>query len=247
MINLAQITPTRNFNLLYIILDSIFIIILLILLILKKRYVTTLFALFGGILYFLVDFGYFYLLSHSRSIYINEILQGSTMTGLILFWMSMSYGITNFAFIWLCLKKDKHLKNWLFLIIGWWLIAPSISLLGGDSNIQTFRTTNQYHTYMAIILIVGYGGLLAYNLFTKRKQIDLIKLNIIGIMVQFSWEFALLINNIRPMNENSISTIVLNSLIETNLGMPYIFLIYVFVARYVKDDFKKVTQDENIC
>ena len=239
-----EITPTRNFNLLYIILDSIFILILLIMLLVKKRYLTTLFALFGGVLYFIVDFGYFYLLSHSRQIMIDDVIQNDLVTGLILFWMSMSYGITNFAFIWLCLRKDKHLKNWLMLIIGWWLMVPLIASLGGPNNIQTFRTTNQYHSYMAILLVIGYGGLLIYNLLTKKKQIQLLWLNLIGISVQFSWEFALLIHGIRPMNGNSISTIIVNSLLETNLGMPYIFLIFLCMNRYISEDLKKVKTNE---
>lgn len=239
---LFDITPTRNFNLLYIILDSIFILFLLIMLVVKKRYFTTLFALFGGVLYFIVDFGYFYLLSHSRQIMIDDVIQNDLVTGLILFWMSMSYGITNFAFIWLCLRKDKHLKNWLILIIGWWLMVPLIASLGGPNNIQTFRTTNQYHSYMAILLVIGYGGLLIYNLLTKKKQIQLLWLNLIGISVQFSWEFALLIHGIRPMNGNSISTIIVNSLLETNLGMPYIFLIFLCINRYISEDLKKVNQ-----
>ena len=239
---LFDITPTRNFNLLYIILDSIFILFLLIMLVVKKRYFTTLFALFGGVLYFIVDFGYFYLLSHSRQIMIDDVIQNDLVTGLILFWMSMSYGITNFAFIWLCLRKDKHLKNWLMLIIGWWLMVPLIASLGGPNNIQTFRTTNQYHSYMAILLVIGYGGLLIYNLLTKKKQIQLLWLNLIGISVQFSWEFSLLIHGIRPMNGNSISTIIVNSLLETNLGMPYIFLIFLCINRYISEDLKKVNQ-----
>lgn len=241
---LFDITPTRNFNLLYIILDSIFILFLLIMLVVKKRYFTTLFALFGGVLYFIVDFGYFYLLSHSRQIMIDDVIQNDLVTGLILFWMSMSYGITNFAFIWLCLRKDKHLKNWLMLIIGWWLMVPLIASLGGPNNIQTFRTTNQYHSYMAILLVIGYGGLLIYNLLTKKKQIQLLWLNLIGISVQFSWEFALLIHGIRPMNGNSISTIIVNSLLETNLGMPYIFLIFLCINRYISEDLKKVKTNE---
>lgn len=239
-----EITPTRNFNLLYIILDAIFILFLLIMLLVRKRYLTTLFALFGGVLYFIVDFGYFYLLSHSRQILIDGVIQNDLITGLILFWMSMSYGITNFAFIWLCLRKDEHLKNWLLLIIGWWLMVPLIASLGGPNNIQTFRTTNQYHSYMAIILCVGYGGLLFYNLLTKKKQIPLLWLNAIGISVQFSWEFALLIHGIRPMNANSISTIIVNSLLETNLGMPYIFLIFLWINHYISEDLKKVETNE---
>lgn len=238
------ITPTRTFNLLYIILDSIFLFVLLILLIIKKRYTTVLFAIFGGVLYFIVDYCGFYLMSHTREIYINGVLQGNLNTGLVLLWMSLSYGITNFAFIWLCLKKDKYLKYWLLLIIGWWLVCPAISLLGGEYNIKTYRTTNAYHGYMAICLVIGYLGLIIYDLFSKKKFNNILKLNIIGISVQFSWEFALLINGIRPLNENSFQTIIVNSLIETNLGMPYIFLIYLVVTRFINEDLTLVKKDE---
>lgn len=234
------ITPTRTFNLLYIILDSIFVIVLLLLLFFKKRYTTILFAIFGGVLYFVVDYCGFYLLSGTRSIYINGELQGNLNTALVLLWMSLSYGITNFAFIWLCIKKDKYLKYWLLLIIGWWLTCPAISLLGGEYNIKTFRTTNAYHGYMAIVLVIGYLGLIVYDLFSKKKFNNILRLNIIGISVQFCWEFALLIHGIRPLNENSFQTIIVNSLIETNLGMPYIFLIYLFVIHFVNEDLTKV-------
>ena len=93
-----QITPTRNFNLLYIILDTLFIIILLCLLIYKKRNLTVLFALFGGILYTLVDFRGYYLLLHFSIIFINEVEHGELNSFLVLFWILMSYGSTNFIF-----------------------------------------------------------------------------------------------------------------------------------------------------
>lgn len=227
---LEQITPTRTFNLLYIILDSIFIIILIGLLLWKKKKSTLYFSLFGGILYFLVDYGYFYLISHSRIIYYNETICNNSITALILLWMSLSYGITNFAFIWLCIKKDEHLKEFLLLIIGWWLIIPSIASLGGANNIMTYRTTTAYHGYMALLLAIGYFILIIYNLCTsKEKRVNLLWLNGIGISVQFAWEFALLINGIRPFNENSLFTLIVDSLIETNLGMPIIFGIYKVV------------------
>ncbi len=238
--SLESITPTRNFNLLYIILDSIFICILLALLIYQKKYITLIWAIFGGILYFIVDYGYFYLISGSRVVTVNEI-STETNTALVLLWMSLSYGITNFVFIWLCLKKDKYLKEYLFLIIIWWLVAPSISSLGGDANIQTYRTTTAYHGYMAIILIVGYFGLVIYNIVNKKRMINILYLNLIGISVQFCWEFALLINGIRPLDESSIITLLINSIIETNLGMPYIYLIYLAVYKRFNEDFTRAT------
>ncbi|MCM1514497.1 MAG: hypothetical protein NC090_05865, partial [Anaeroplasma bactoclasticum] len=47
-----------------------------------------------------------------------------------------------------------------------------------------------------------------------------------------AWELALLVNGIRPMNAFSIQTIVINSLIETNLGMPIIYGIYILYKKH---------------
>ena len=236
-----QINPTRNFNLLYIILDTLFIIILLTLLIFKKRNLTVLFALFGEILYTLVDFGGFYLLSHSRVVFINGIQQDALNTFLVLFWMSMSYGITNFIFIWVLISKDKLAKYWLFLIIMWWLICPSIASMGGENNITTFRTTTSYHGIMGIILVISYLILIIYTLISGKEIVNILYLCLIGISVQFSWEFSLLINGIRPLNENSLQTLIINSCLETNLGMPAIYLIYHLInKKYNEDGSKKI-------
>lgn len=244
-----EITPTRNLNLLYIILDSCFVIFFIILLILKKRYLTLCFSLFGGILYFIVDFCGFYLLAHSRTIYINNELCDIETTALILLWMSLSYGITNFAYIWLCLSKDKYLKYWLFMIIAWWLIAPSISTLGGTNTITTMRTTGEYHGLMGVVLILSYFTLIVIMMFKKKDFVSILKLNLIGISVQFSWEAALLINGIRPMNEASIKTLIVNSLMETNLGMPLIYLIFYIITSYFNEDltYKTMLIDNEKC
>ena len=241
---ITQITPTRSFNLLYVILDSIFILFLVALLIYKKRYQTVVFGLFGGILYTIVDFCGFYLLAHSREIYIDGVLANSGMTFLVLLWMSLSYGITNFVFIWLCLAKDKYLPLWLFLIIGWWICVPLIASIGGPSNIVTTRTTNEYHFIMGIILVLSYFALIVLMLIKKKTFVNIIHLNLIGISVQFCWEIALLINGIRPFNNMSIQTVIVNSLVETNLGMPGILLIFYLFRKYFTEDFKKVNNLE---
>ncbi len=247
MLLMNSIIPTRNFNTLYILLDTVFLFFFLFLLFYKKKYITLLWSLAGGILYFLVDFGYFYLISGSRHIFIGQEEQGTFMVALILFWMSLSYGITNFAYIWLFLSRDKHLKEWIFLIVSWWLIAPILSSFGGEPTIITSRTTGQYHGGMAIILLVGYFALILYNLTNKKNaQIPILRLNLIGITVQFAWEFALLIHGIRPLNENSFQTLIIDSLLETNLGMPYIFLIHFFVTKKYNEDLSLKESKEKI-
>ncbi len=243
----TDIVPTRNLNLLYIILDSVFILLYLGLLIWKRRYSTALFALFGGILYTVVDFGGFYLLSHTRTVYINGELQGAAGTFWVLLWMSMSYGITNFAFIWVLIGKDKLAKYWIFLIVMWWMIAPSIAELGGEPTIMTSRTTGAYHGWMGVALVVSYLILIIILLKREPKKafVNILYLCLIGFCVQFGWEFSLLINGIRPMNEASIRTLIVNSCLETNLGMPAIYLIYSLWSKRFREDLSRPLATEN--
>jgi hypothetical protein len=239
-VNRMEVNPTRYFNLTYITIDSVFCLVLLSLLFIKKKRICAYWSLAGGVLYFLVDFGYFYLLSGSRRIFIDGTEQGITGTALVLLWMSLSYGLTNFAYIWLCLDEDGSLKEWLTLIIGWWLVAPVIAAAGGERNIETTRTTNQYHWIMAVILAIGYFYLIVRNLtFKNKEKADILKLNLIGISVQFCWEAALLINRIRPAEADSLLTLFVDSLIETNLGMPYIWFIHTWVTRRWNEDTSK--------
>lgn len=244
--DVLAITPTRNLNVLYIILDCIFLAVFLGLLVWKKRYSTVLFALFGGVLYTLVDFGGFYLMSHTRTVYINGELADVGGTFLVLLWMSMSYGITNFAFIWVCLNKDKLLKYWLFMIIMWWMICPSICEMGGEATITTSRTTGAYHGWMGVALVVSYLILIVALLRREDEKpfVNILTLCLIGFFVQFGWEFSLLVNGIRPLNEASIKTLLVNSCLETNLGMPACFFIFTMWRKRFNED---LSPAENAC
>ena len=232
-----DIIASRNFNLTYIILDSIFLLILLALLIFKKRYLTVFWGLFGGILYFIVDYFFFHLLTHSRSI------EGADMFWTLL-WMSLSYGFTNFAWIWLALKKDKYLKEWTLLIFIWWIVCPILSKIIPSQEIHIQRTTGQYHYVMALILFISYLGVIIYNLIVKNKEarIQIIRIFIIGVAIQFMWEFALLIGGIRSASfsfEEKILTLIVNSLIETNLGLPLMLLVYLSITSKINEDLSK--------
>ncbi len=97
-----EIVAKRVFNTLYIYLDICFLVFLCAMLIVKKKYLTLLWGIAGGILYMIVDYGIFHLLTHSRSIEGGHLFW-------VLLWMSMSYGITNFVWIWLWISKDERL------------------------------------------------------------------------------------------------------------------------------------------
>ena len=101
------------------------------------------------------------------------------------------------------------------------------------------RTTGSYHGYMAVILFVGYLGLIIWNLRQKdrERRIHIPWLLAIGVLVQFGWEASLLLGGIRSAGFESgadkLMTLLVNSLLETNLGMPYIYAIFIaFSSRF---------------
>lgn len=229
-----NIVASRDFNLAYIVLDCIFLLILIGLLYFQKRYLTVLFGLFGGILYFAVDYGIFHLLTHSR------FIEGGSMFWVLL-WMSMSYGFTNFAWIWLCLDKDSNITEWTVLIFSWWIACPLLSELFGSPTIHIQRTTGAYHGIMGGILFFSYLAVICYNLAQKKREwkINLPWLCLIGIAVQFGWEFSLLVSGIRssavPFPEQ-LRILIVNSLVETNLGMPLIYMLYLFITSRIREN-----------
>ncbi len=217
----------RSFQPLYIWLDIAFLLVFAGILIWKKKYMTVLVGFLAGILYMIVDYGIFHLLCHSRS-----ITGGSLFW--VLLWMSMSYGFTNFAWIWLWIQKDENLLEWSLLILLWWFCCPLLTQTFGGSAapIVIQRTTGAYHGYMAALLFIGYLFIIIWNLKHKEKneKMPLLWLLAIGILVQFGWEAGLLIGGVRSAGfgfAEKLRPLIINSLLETNLGMPYIYLIYL--------------------
>ncbi|MGN1164062.1 MAG: hypothetical protein ACI4S4_04545, partial [Candidatus Ornithospirochaeta sp.] len=217
-----NIVPSRVFSGLYILIDVIFLTLLAAMLFFSKRRRALYFGLFGGVLYFLVDWGIFYLALGARTV-------TGAPTAPFLLWLSMSYGFTNFAWIWLMLDKDQYRVEWSALIFFAWMAEALLSQNFGASwpVISISRTTTSYHGAMALILVVGYFLVAVENIFFSRK-INVPYLLFIGITVQLGWETALLVTGIR---QSGIETLVVNSLIETNLGMPYIWHIFSFVEK----------------
>lgn len=158
--------------------------------------------------------------------------------------MSISYGFTNFTWIWLWISKDKHLFEWSFLILLWWFVCPQLAKTftpAGMQNIIIERTTGEYHGYMALILLIGYLTLIIFNMRQKEreKRVDIPWLLAIGILVQFGWEAGLLIGGIRSVGfatlAEKLRPLIVNSLLETNLGMPYIYAVFIaYTCRFTE-------------
>ena len=238
---MKDIIARRQFDPLFIWLDIAFLVVFIVLLLAKKKYATVVVGLIFGVVYFIVDYCFFHLVFNSRS-----ISEGYSMFWVLL-WMSMSYGFTNFAWIWLWISKDKNLLEWSLLILCWWICCPLITALfsSGESLIIIQRTTGEYHGIMAIILFVGYLGVILWNICQRDRnlRVNIFWLLSIGILVQFGWETGLLIGGIRSAGFESVTdkimTLVVNSLLETNLGMPYIFAIFIAYSKKFTEKIKR--------
>lgn len=237
---MTDLIARRQFLPAYIWLDIAFLILLAGLLFWKKKYMTVLVGIVMGFVYLLVDYGIFHLLTHSRS-----ISDGHSLFW-VLFWMSMSYGFTNFVWIWLWLSKDRRLFEWSFLILSWWFCCPMLAeTFGkGQTPILIQRTTGAYHGSMALILFLGYALLIGYNLCQRGKEnrIPIPRLLTIGILVQFGWEAGLLLGGIRSAGlsfSEKLAPLIVNSLLETNLGMPYIYVIFIAVTAVYTEQFRR--------
>ncbi len=226
-----DVMPARVFNSLYIYLDIIWLFIVFAILLITKRYQAIFVGLIGGIIYYFVDYGIFYLALGTR------IVEGANPATFLL-WLSISYGFTNFVWIWLWLDRDGYALEWsLFIISGWLSVALLSQNFGSNfSQISILRGTSSYHGIMALILFIGYSILIIKNIKGRKKGKDRIKILwilAIGILVQFAWEAILLITGIRPMG---IMPLILNSLIETNLGLPYLYLIHKLISKRYEEN-----------
>ena len=237
---MGELIARRQFDPLYIWLDTAFLVVLAVLLLKKKNYMTLLVGLAAGVLYMLVDYGIFHLVCHSRTI------SGEYSLFWVLLWMSMSYGFTNFTWIWLWISKDRKLREWSLLILLWWFCCPLLTgTFGSGEPIVIQRTTGAYHGYMALILFVGYLGAILWNLFHEKKEqrLPLGWLLAIGILVQFGWEAALLLGGIRSAGITSwgdkLLTLTVNSLLETNLGMPYVYALFLLYTSQFTEQLRR--------
>lgn len=228
----AEVIASRSMNVLYIWLDITFLISLLILFIWTKRYQALLAGLAGGLVYFLVDYGLFYLVLQTR------VVTGADPLWFLL-WLSMSYGFTNFAWIWLWLDRDGHALEWSVLIMGGWFCTAllSKSFASGFAEISITRGTSGYHGIMGVLLFIGYAALVIHNIRKPEQRIAIGWILAIGILVQGSWEFILAITGIRNL---SLQTFIVNALLETNMGLPYLWAIHRAIGRRRREDLSRI-------
>lgn len=226
-----EIIAARSFNTLYIYLDIIWLVFFCSFLWATKRRLALIVGLAAGAIYFLADYGIFYKVLDTR------VVTGADPFWLLL-WMSFTYGTTNFAWIWLMLDRDDRAMEWSVLILAAWLTIALLSQNFGANfpAVTTSRGTGDYHGVMALICFVGYLIIILLNLQGQtQERIPILRLMGIGIGIQFGWEAVLLVSGIRP---TAILPLIVNSLIETNLGLPYMYFIHKAIRQKLKPDLR---------
>ncbi|OGO14508.1 MAG: hypothetical protein A2Z02_03945 [Chloroflexi bacterium RBG_16_48_7] len=224
-----EITAARAFNALYIYLDIIWLVIFAAILLWRRKYLAIFAGIAGSIIYFIADYGIFFLILKTR------VITGADPLWFLM-WLSISYGFTNFAWIWLLLDRDGNAVEWSVLTITAWIAVAMLSLTFGSGFqvVTSARGTAAYHGILALILVVGYLYLVIHNLRSKKAdKINILRLLAIGIGVQFSWEAILLISGIRPIG---FMPLIVNSLVETNIAMPYLYIVHKAVSKRLKEN-----------
>ena len=233
MAGMPEVIAARIFSTLYIWLDLAWLAGFAAILLGFRRYQALLAGLAGGVIYFIVDYGVFYLALGTRTV------DGASPFWLLL-WLSFSYGLTNFAWIWLLLDRDGKALEWSLLIVAAWLTVALLSRNFGSGlpAIALRRGTGSYHGVMALILFAGYGWLAVRNLRAgpaAPQRVNLGRLLAVGIGVQLAWEAVLLVAGIRPGGWRAL---LVNSLVETNLGVPYLYLIHGALTKRIGEDLR---------
>ena len=102
-------------------------------------------GLIMGVVYFAVDYGIYYQALGTRHI------SGADPFWFLL-WFSMSYGLTNFAWIWLLLDRDGRAVEWSLLpILGWVTVAALARQFGGGYDQISVSRGVRYHGVMTAI------------------------------------------------------------------------------------------------
>jgi hypothetical protein len=207
----------RNFDLDYLVFDLVLCIIFVVFLFQQKKILPFIVGLLCGLLFLIID-GIIWWNTGVREIYPTD------MKIAVDFMMDFSYGLLAFSWVMIMFEKKnvKEIVLWTTLLYGGWLLIASLSQLIplNDTNILTIRHMKHLRFVEISTVIIGYLMLI----FLKYNYKTIIFIFWVGTMLSFMMESYLFITQIRPWN--GLDLLIYDSLILTNQGIPYLYVIF---------------------
>ena len=207
----------------------------------KKGFITPLvFGLFGILVNFIVDFGYWYSILGIRTV---EGLP-SWMSPLGFFvYFSITYGMIQYSFVQVMFarkpdqprtEREDRIKWSLFLFIGWLVIGilSNISPIN-DSEVTVTRIMTEQRIIEVYAVIAEYA-LLALLALKRKFELSprrILYIFFVGIFVHFSMEITLVLAGMRA---SSFFDILFNSIFEFNTGTPILYLMMFALIPYIE-------------
>ena len=225
----------RTFGMDFIYLDLVFISIWLYFLIRKKYWTPIIWGLLGWFAYIIADYLIWYIITNTRH------YSGPLDPLLFFLWFCFSPGFVQFSYVFVMFEKRNRneLIFWTILFYaGWTLVACASQLIPLDDRIiMVYRDMNVQNQRIIELSMVMINIAIAFVLYLKKKLRleDIIYLFIVGTLVEFALEFTLSISQIRQEQGTwSPFLLVINTLIEFNLGIVLMYLIFLIskVKRY---------------
>ena len=220
----------RTFDMDFMYLDIAFCAVWMLVLFRRKHTIALWFGLFGALIVFLVDDVLWLRVQQTR------FLEVPFNRDLFLLYFSFTYGMIEFSYI-TAMFQARSMKTralWTLFLYGGWMATALISQHAGidDRTIQTGRDMSDARVIQVALVAGGYLLLLLLK-YTWRPMKSLtfprmLYLFLIGILVHFAMEVTLLASGIRPA-ENYVHVLLFNSLLEFNMGVPILYILWTAI------------------
>jgi len=220
----------RTFDMDFIYLDIAFCAVWMLVLFRQKHTIALRFGLFGALVVFLVDDVLWLRVQQTR------FLEVPFNRDLFLLYFSFTYGMIEFSYVTVMFgaKSIKTKALWTLFLYGGWLATALISqhVAIDDRTLHIGRDMSNARIIQVALVAGGYLLLLVLK-YTWRPMKSLtfpriLYLFLIGILVHFAMEVTLLASGIRPA-ENYVHVLLFNSLLEFNMGVPILYILWTAI------------------
>ncbi len=221
------IITSRTIGVDFIYFDLLFLVIFIFFLVRKKYWLPIIWGLIGWGMYLLIDYYIWYIVMESRT------YSGPINPHLFFMWFTFSPGFAQFAYCFVMLEKRnirEMLGFTLLYFLGWTAVGTLSQLIPlHDTVIEVARNMAEGNQRVIFIIIslVNVALAVILRLAKKIRWEDFIYIFIVGTLVELNLELSLLVSGIRlEQGTWSLGLMVVNALIEFNVGIMFMWLIF---------------------